>query len=324
MRPAVGIGLTCLAAVAAGSLSAVSAGSAGSDGLTRDSLLTGADFNSAFAGGGAAAAPADDPDAPIKTARYDTAPPPVELAGAPILTTDTPKRVVTPAEPPPLALAQADARPAEGRVYTIAEVSPPSARPAGGARIVALAASALNRSGFHPDVTPRGSLVRQQRVNLSLTGGGTPFTPGGGLRFGVRDAEDNPAAPRIPPKTKLFDTRSWGLQFDLNPNEARKGRWFAFAATSGDAFGFNLFGDPARSGVKRNRWSVERLAELGKFQLGLGWRKGPTQVSVAATRREIGAYGYSKEDTVFGVTFSVSGGKRLPAPKARRGMNAEP
>jgi hypothetical protein len=37
-------------------------------------------------------------------------------------------------------------------------------------------------------------------------------------------------------------------------------------------------------------------------------------------QREICAYGFKRDDTVFGLSFTVSGGKRLPAPKARRGI----
>jgi len=90
----------------------------------------------------------------------------------------------------------------------------------------------------------------------------------------------------------------------------KKGRWFIFAAGSGEAFGLNLVRDPIR-GWKPAGWSVEQLAEFGKAQLGIGWRKGARQVSLSAARREISAYGLSREDTVVGVTFSVSG--RAPA-----------
>ena len=117
--------------------------------------------------------------------------------------------------------------------------------------------------------------------------------------------------------SRLFDAKRLGVQVDVSPAGTKKGRWFAFAATSGDAFGFN-FGQ--KGGKTNQRWTVEKLAEYGKLQLGLGWRKGPMQISAAVTQREIGAYGFKREDTVFGLSFTVSGGKRLPAPKARRGM----
>lgn len=281
-------------------------------------MIGGADFSTTFSGGYASDRVPDDPDAPIRTARYEELPAPAVLANAsPVSSEPTGSAAIVLAggdvvEPVP-----------PGRQITLADVSPGRARsPTAVAASLALAGGLPEHETDRPAFTQRAGQTAPGRLALSVTTNETPFAPGSGLNFSVR-GDDNPASMRIPQRTRLFDTRRWGLTFDLSPEESRKGRWYLFAATSGDAFGFNLFGDPARSGTRKNRWSVEKLAEYGKAQLGVGWRKGSTQVSVAATQREIGAYGYSREDTVFGVSFTISGGKRLPPPKTRRGIPRE-
>ncbi len=314
MRQGTVIGLCSAAALGVACLSAASVEGAGADGLTDTSMMSGAEFSGAFSGGYASDRVPDDPDAPIRTARYDqaplTAPSTVELAGAPPIVEEAVMARAAPVSPEEVqaSLALAEAR------------SGPRRSPSAAA--MALAGGPDGEIDHQALVARTAGAPPPSRLAVSVTTGETPFAPGSGLNFAVRE-DDSPAAIRIPQRTRLFDARRWGLTFDLSPQESRKGRWYVFAATSGDAFGFNLFGDPAKSGEKRNRWSVEKLAEYGKAQLGIGWRKGPTQVSVAATRREIGAYGYSREDTVFGVSFTISGGKRLPAPKTRRGLPRE-
>ncbi|MDB5429532.1 MAG: hypothetical protein JWP35_648 [Caulobacter sp.] len=151
----------------------------------------------------------------------------------------------------------------------------------------------------------------RQRMALTLAGG-----PVGDWPIGAppRDRQSshftgrNGAAPSTPKADSLIDAKALMVRFGPTSTDAKRGRWFIFAAGSGKAFGLNMVRDPV-AGWRRAGWSVERLAEFGKIQLGLGWRKGPTQVSVAASRREIGAYGISREDTVIGLSFSVKPGK---------------
>ncbi|MDO9335195.1 MAG: hypothetical protein Q7T61_02225 [Caulobacter sp.] len=312
MRLVAGIALTSLTAAAVAAVSAVSVTGAGSDGLSDTSLMKDADFTSAFAGTGRVP---DDPDAPIRTSRFDDTPipaagPALELAGAPGR---------SPSGPPVVQLASADASPAPDAQAAIhARVMPPAEPPApptyAEPRVAAFARPAVRQAMMSGGV-PRGLFNPVRRVSLSLTSE-SPFNPGSGLTFAAREPRQDLAQP-IPPRNRLFDARRLGIQVDVTPSRNKKGRWFAFAATSGDAFGFN-FGEKGRKASQR--WSVEKLAEYGKVQVGLGWRKGPMQISAAATQREIGAYGYSRDDTVFGLSFTVSGGKRLPAPKARRGI----
>ncbi|WGM39073.1 hypothetical protein [Caulobacter sp. NIBR1757] len=300
--------MTSLAAVSIAALSAVSVTGAGSDGLTDTGMMKDADVAGVFSG--TARAP-EDPDAPIRTARFDDTPvAPVELAGGPA------KPIIHPAQV--VEMASADARPApNAEAVMLARFVPKSDPPPTGyaePRVAAYARPAV-RQAMAPSSTPMGLLNPMRRVSFSLTNE-SPLNPGSGLSFGGRDSRQNPAAQQIAPRGRQFDAKRLGLQVDVSPARTKKGRWFAFAATSGDALGFN-FGDKGR---KQQRWSIEKLAEYGKVQLGIGWRKGPMQISAAATQREIGAYGYSRDDTVFGLSFTVSGGKRLPAPKARRGI----
>jgi hypothetical protein len=309
MRPVAGIALTSLTAAAVAAISAVSVTGAGSDGLSDTSLMKNADFAGAFSG---SARVPDDPDAPIRTSRFDDTPAPIiELAGAPQAPVAKPAQVIQ--------MASASAPPApDAQAAILARVIPKADPPPQGyaePRVAAYAGPAV-RQALAPSVPPRGLFNPMRRVSLSLTNE-SPFNPGSGLAFASREPRQELVAQPIAPRNRLFDTKRLGVQVDVSPARSKKGRWFAFAATSGDAFGFN-FGEKGRKA--NQRWSVEKLAEYGKVQVGLGWRKGPMQVSAAATQREIGAYGYSRDDTVFGLSFTVSGGKRLPSPKARRGM----
>ncbi len=312
MRAVAGIVWTCLSAVSFAALSAVSVTGAGSDGLSDTSLLKSADFAGAFSGSGSDRV-SDDPDAPIRTSRFDDGPVPViELAGA----AKAPP-VARPAQVIQMGAAAAPGAP-DAQVAILASFIPKADPPLRGyaePRVAAYATPAV-RKALAPSSTPFGLFNPLSRLTVSLTNE-TPLNPGSGLAFEARDPRQNLAAAPIAPRSRLFDAKRLGVQVDVSPAGTKKGRWFAFAATSGDAFGFN-FGQ--KGGKTNQRWTVEKLAEYGKLQLGLGWRKGPMQISAAATQREIGAYGYKRDDTVFGLSFTISGGKRLPAPKARRGM----
>jgi hypothetical protein len=155
------------------------------------------------------------------------------------------------------------------------------------------------------------SVAPRSKMALTLAGGPSGDWPIGGPPAGVRGrtfSARNAAAPPTPRADSLIDTHALLVRLGPKPADAKRGRWFVFAAGSGKAFGLNLIRDPV-AGWRQAGWSVERLAEFGKVQLGLGWRKGATQMSVAASRREIGAYGLSREDTVFGLSFSLKPGR---------------
>ncbi len=329
MRPIAAIGLTCVAAMTAASLSAVSVNSAGSDGLSDNSLIKGADFSKAFTGDVETRRLPDDPDAPIRTSRFDVTPlSTIELAGAAPLTTPAAQNITvastineTPAPAPQAEGSAVMASASEPTAVPLERVAPPLPRRlSSGGKIAAMTGLGLNQPGFQPGLSPRSPFSIGRRVSLSLTTNEGPMSPDSGLSMNARTERQNLAAQPIAAKSRLFDNRRLAIQVDVSPEKSRKGRWFLFAASSGEALGFNLFGDSAKSGRKRNSWSLEKLAEYGKAQLGLGWRKGPMQVSAVATQREVGAYGYVRDDTVLGLSFTISGGNRLPAPKARRGM----
>jgi len=138
----------------------------------------------------------------------------------------------------------------------------------------------------------------QPRMTFAVGDAQAPEVRALGQAFAVAAQPGEPAR---------FDARRLLVRIGPAPRDRKQGRWFIFAAGSGDAFGLNMIKDPVRGGWRRAGWSVERLAEYGKAQVGVGWRRGDAQVALSAARREIAAYGVSREDTVVGVTFTVSG-----------------
>ncbi len=290
MRVIAATGLTGAIVLATVGLTAASSIGAASDGLSSDTMLSGANFGPAFSG--AAARVPDDPDAPIRTGRWEEAPAPVlALLGGPEVDT----RSVTPARMP------VD-RPA---VQMAALTPPPSARAL--ADSVAAPSPVIKSRVALASVSSK-VLAGGPRVSLSVSGDRDATEIGSGLAV-----EGQAFAPRPPRESQPFDARRLLVSIAPEPADRKKGRWFVFAAGSGEAFGLNIVRDPAR-GWRRTGWSVERLAEFGKAQLGVGWRRGDRQVAVSAARREIGLYGYKREDTVLGVTFTVSG---KPAQKVK-------
>ncbi len=299
MRTPVGIGLFIVTSVAAASLSAAVTADSGAT-VTRALSDTQFADVSAAPGSQVALAGGNDPDAPIRTGRWGEDRPQVQLAGGPTKT-------ATVQNASPISLAASAPLPAipaqsmASRPITMAALLPPSAR-----------------MGLQPTFRP--ARAPQPRILLSL-GAPSAINPGSGLAFDS-NGFDNPGAPRIsrpPPKSQ---SRGLLVQLQAKPDR-KKGRWFVFAAGSGEAYGFNLIRDPL-NGWKKSGWSVEQLAEFGKAQIGIGWRKGRAQIAATAARREIGAYGISREDTVFGLTFSFSGAKPTARPRGGIGIQQQP
>lgn len=284
--------ITVLGAIALGAASSMSAAT---DGLSSDSLIAGARMGEAFSG--ATQRPVDDPDAPIATGRWAENVAPVELAGGP-----APVSVATAAPAPePIQLSRPSARPDAGR---FALLEPETPAPANSSLSVPLARMALA-----PSPAPRAAAPEPR---ISLTVSNQDFSaPGSGLD--VTSAVFNEPLLSFRPSRSPLDIRRLALRVGPTKAVGKKGRWFVFAAGSGQAFGLNLLKDPLR-GWKPAGWSVEQLAEFGKAQLGIGWRQGSRQIAASVARRDIGAYGISREDTVVGVSFTVSG---KAAPKTR-------
>ncbi|MDP2259881.1 MAG: hypothetical protein Q8J89_09220 [Caulobacter sp.] len=299
MRAIAAASLTSVVVLVTMAVSAASSIGAATDGLTSDSMLAAADFGQTFSGGGRVP---DDADAPIRTGRWDEAPAPVlALLGGPASDAPQAPTVVQ----PPLS---------RSTVQLAALTPPPSveAQARGLAAGSPVIRSRVALASVSPKVLAGGPTLR---VSVSTdrdatdTGSGLAIEGSAGSAFAPR-----PARPSQP-----FDAKQLLLSIAPEPADRAKGRWFVFAAGSGEAFGLNIIRDPVRGSWRRTGWSVERLAEFGKAQLGIGWRQGDRQVAVSAARREIGAYGYKQEDTVVGVTFTVSG-KPIKAPKFEKGI----
>jgi hypothetical protein len=262
-------------------------------------MLAKAEFGQAFSGGGRVP---DDPDAPIRTGRWDDAPAPVlALLGGPAAD--------SPIAPPTIQA------PASRSTIQLAALTPPpsaeaqarglSARPAVIRSRVALAS-------VSPKVLAGGPTLR---VSVSTDRDATDI--GSGLA--IEDRSSPAFVPRPARPSQPFDAKQLLLSIAPSPVDQGRGRWFVFAAGSGEAFGLNIIRDPVRGSWRRTGWSVERLAEFGKAQIGVGWRQANRQVALSAARREIGAYGYKQEDTVVGVTFTVSG-KPIKAPRFEQSL----
>jgi hypothetical protein len=295
VRTRVGIGLFVVASVVTASLSAAVTADTGAGTIQALSDSHFADVSSA-AGSQVRLAGGDDPDAPISTGRWAEDRPQVQLAGGPPVSTAASASPVIrlAAAPPPSSVPAYSMAP---RPITIAALLPPTAQ------------AGLQQTG-------RPVTTASPRLLLAL-GAPSGVNPGSGLAID-RDGFDNPAAPRVSRAPPRSQQRGLLVQLQASPDR-KKGRWFVFAAGSGEAYGFNLIRDPF-NGWKKSGWSVERLAEFGKAQIGIGWRKGRAQISATAARREIGAYGVSREDTVFGLTFSLSGAKPTARPRGGIGL----
>ena len=93
----------------------------------------------------------------------------------------------------------------------------------------------------------------------------------------------------------------------------REGRWYLFAAASGQAVGLNMIHDG--NGWDRAGWSTDNTGALvGDAQVGVGWRKGDMQSSFGVIHREVKGrhmvFGQGTEnDTVAAFTFSIRPGR---------------
>ncbi|MDP1632929.1 MAG: hypothetical protein Q8L66_16055 [Caulobacter sp.] len=253
---------------------------AATDGLGSEALLSGARFDAAFTG--STPRVTDDPDAPIRTGRWAENRPTIALAGG---------AEIEPIIPIPGAQDPATQPTRMASLDVDAVSSTPISVP-------------LSRVSWSP---PSTSAPEPRTPRISLTVSDQDIAaPGSGLDVDSTVFNESLAVARPSRPPPMFDAKTLTLRVTTSPALRKRGRWFLFAAGSGEAFGLNLVRDPAR-GWRPAGWSVEKLAEFGKAQLGIGWRKGSRQASLSAARREISAYGVSREDTVVGVSFSVTG-----------------
>lgn len=279
---------TVLGAVALGTAVSMSAAT---DGLSSDTILAGSTLGDVFSG--QTRTPVDDPDAPIRTGRWAEDAAPVELAGGPAPT----DIAAAPPPPEPILLSRSAGSPRAAPSELAMIEAPIQVR-----QLAAPLSVPLSRVSWTSPVR-QAPVVREPRINLSVSDVSVS-APGSGLDIASAVFSEPVATSRR--GRPLLDVKRLTLRIGPSDSVRKKGRWFVFAAGSGEAFGLNLVKDPLR-GWRPAGWSVEKLAEFGKAQLGIGWRRGSQQLSASVARREISAYGLSREDTIVGISFTVSG-----------------
>jgi hypothetical protein len=123
----------------------------------------------------------------------------------------------------------------------------------------------LSAGGYGVEVSPHAGF------GLSSTGGSAEA--GATVHFGAG------AADKI--------AHGLGLRTVDPKTFAGKGRWYLFAAASGQTVGLNMTGN-GQGGLQRSGWSSEpSAAMISDAQAGLGWRKGAMLASVGYVHREI-------------------------------------
>ena len=91
------------------------------------------------------------------------------------------------------------------------------------------------------------------------------------------------------------------------------GRWYLFAAASGQAVGLNM--THGAQGWNRAGWSTDSTGALvGDAQVGVGWRQGDMQSSFGVIHREVKGRHMiwaqdTRNDTVAAFTFSIRPGR---------------
>ena len=128
------------------------------------------------------------------------------------------------------------------------------------------AAVKLGGGKYALDVTPH--------AGLGFGGAGGSAEAGATVRLSKKSVED-----RVTDSLGLRDGREMG----------NRGRWYVFAAASGQAVGMNMLrgqeGDWSRAGLTTDNSS--KL--VGDGQAGVAWRKGPMQASFGYVHRKIRA-----------------------------------
>jgi hypothetical protein len=107
-----------------------------------------------------------------------------------------------------------------------------------------------------------------------------------------------------------------GFQSDARAAYGNKGRWFVYAASDNNAFGFNMM-QGMHGEVRRAGFTNERVAAIGDRQAGLAWRKGSMQASLGYVERELSTFGASMQQRFVALTvsFKAQGHPVLPGPQ---------
>lgn len=166
--------------------------------------------------------------------------------------------------------------------------------------------------GFADDRLDRVTITFPKRFSFSSESLEFQVAPHAG--FGVSDSGRGAAAGGatlvVSPKTRgeraLEQLRDMGVRDGLSYGDA--GRWYLFAAASGQAVGLNMM--RGENGWDRAGWSTDTTGALvGDAQVGVGWRKGDMQSSFGVIHREVKGrhmvFGQqTRNDTVAAFTFS--------------------
>jgi len=107
-----------------------------------------------------------------------------------------------------------------------------------------------------------------------------------------------------------------GYQSDSRAAYGNKGRWYLYAATDHNAFGFNMM-QGMHGAVRRAGFTNERVAAIGDRQAGLAWRRGSMQASFGYVERELSTFGASMEQRFVALTlsFKAQGHPVVPGPQ---------
>jgi hypothetical protein len=157
------------------------------------------------------------------------------------------------------------------------------------------AALQFSRGGVDVDVSPHAG------VGFSTAGGSAEA--GAMLRVGSRMRN------RV-----ISGMNDMGLRTVDGARFGDRGRWYVFAAVSGESVGFNMTRDSIL-GLRRAGFSADASSTLiSNAQAGVGWRKGDMQASVGYVQRQIqpfaGADPYASHSvggSMVAVSFSVHG-----------------
>ena len=139
------------------------------------------------------------------------------------------------------------------------------------------------------------------------------IAPHAGLGVGARGTQAEGGATLIVEKKTrgeqaMARLRDMGVADGLSYGDA--GRFYFFAAASGQAVGLNMMRG-LEGGWDRAGWSSDTTGALvGDAQVGVGWRKGDVQSSLGVIRREVKGrhmvFGQTtRDDTIAAFTFSI-------------------
>jgi hypothetical protein len=148
-------------------------------------------------------------------------------------------------------------------------------------------------------------------LSWSAAGYDMDFSPHAGL--GVSSAggtAEAGAAVRLGADLGRNMAHKLGLHTVAAPSATDSGRWYLFAAVSGQAVGLNMA--PGVIEAPRSVWLTQSSpALMSDAQAGVGWRKGQMQASFGYVHREIrgealAAYGLTSNDTVSDSMVAIS------------------